>query len=89
MSIAEFEVPPQPYTGEKARLTRAYDYLILVLALFLFIGAFHLHVALTAGDWDFWQDWKDRQWWPLVTPLMMITFPAAVQAVRVPEPVVF
>jgi hypothetical protein len=26
-------------------------------------------------------DWKDRQWWPLVTPLMMITFPAAVQAV--------
>ena len=25
----------------------AYDYLILVLALFLFIGAFHLHVALT------------------------------------------
>ena len=28
------------YTGEKARLARAYDYLILVLALFLFIGAF-------------------------------------------------
>ncbi len=23
----------QPYTGEKARITRAYDYLILVLAL--------------------------------------------------------
>ncbi len=75
------DIPPQPYTGEKARLTRAYDYLILVLALFLFIGAFHLHVALTVGDWDFWLDWKDRQWWPLVTPLMMITFPAAVQAV--------
>ncbi len=71
----------QPYTGEKARLCRAYDYLILVLALFLFIGSFHLHVALTVGDWDFWQDWKDRQWWPLITPLMMITFPAAVQAV--------
>ena len=52
-----------------------------MLALFLFIGAFHLHVALTVGDWDFWLDWKDRQWWPLVTPLMMITFPASVQAV--------
>jgi Ammonia monooxygenase len=38
-------------------------------------------VALTVGDWDFWTDWKDRQWWPLVTPLMIITFPAAVQAV--------
>jgi hypothetical protein len=80
MTIAEFESPPQPYTGEKARLSRAYDYLILVLALFLLIGAFHLHVALTAGDWDFWVDWKDRQWWPLITPLMMITFPAAVQS---------
>ncbi|QWF71931.1 methane monooxygenase/ammonia monooxygenase subunit A [Methylomonas paludis] len=69
------------YTGEKARLSRAFDYLILVLAFFLFIGAFHLHIALTVGDWDFWQDWKDRQWWPLVTPLLMITFPAAVQSV--------
>jgi len=64
----------RPYTGEKARITRAYDYLILVLALFLFIGAFHLHFALTVGDWDFWIDWKDRQWWPLVTPLMALPF---------------
>jgi methane/ammonia monooxygenase subunit A len=72
---------PKPYQGEKARLVRAYDYLILVLALFLFIGSFHLHFALTVGDWDFWVDWKDRQWWPLVTPLIGITFPAAVQAV--------
>jgi len=81
MTAKALEIPPKPYTGEKARLSRAYDYLILVLALFLFIGAFHLHVALTVGDWDFWVDWKDRQWWPLLTPLMMITFPAAVQAV--------
>ena len=81
MTTNALEILTKPYTGEKARLSRAYDYLILVLALFLFIGAFHLHVALTVGDWDFWVDWKDRQWWPLVTPLMMITFPAAVQAV--------
>ncbi len=33
----------KPYLGEKAKLVRAYDYLILVLALFLFIGSFHLH----------------------------------------------
>jgi methane/ammonia monooxygenase subunit A len=81
MTGKSLDIPARPYTGEKARLSRAYDYLILVLALFLFIGSFHLHVALTVGDWDFWQDWKDRQWWPLITPLMMITFPAAVQAV--------
>ncbi len=53
MTAKALEIPPKPYTGEKARLSRAYDYLILVLALFLFIGAFHLHVALTVGDWDF------------------------------------
>ncbi len=44
------ELPLRPYTGEKARICRAYDYLILVLVLFLFIGSFHLHVALTVGD---------------------------------------
>lgn len=81
MASETSDIQALPYTGEKARLCRAYDYLIVVLALFLFIGSFHLHVALTVGDWDFWLDWKDRQWWPLVTPLMMITFPAAVQAV--------
>jgi methane/ammonia monooxygenase subunit A len=69
------------YTGEKARLARAYDYLILVLVLFLFMGIFHLHMMLTVGDWDFWLDCKDRQWWPLLTPVMLITFPAAAQAV--------
>ena len=47
MTVEALEIPTKPYTGEKARLSRAYDYLILVLALFLFIGAFHLHVALT------------------------------------------
>ncbi|MCS5585661.1 MAG: methane monooxygenase/ammonia monooxygenase subunit A [Pseudomonadales bacterium] len=66
---------------DTARMSRAYDYLVLVLALFLFIGSVHLHFMLTAGDWDFWLDWKDRQWWPLVTPVLMIAWPAAIQSV--------
>jgi methane/ammonia monooxygenase subunit A len=74
MTTKAFEVPPQPYTGEKARLTRAYDYLILVLVLFLFMGIFHLHMMLTVGDWDFWLDWKDRQWWPLSVVRVFETF---------------
>ena len=37
-SISESTV--RPYTGEKARLCRAYDYLIVVLALFLSSGPF-------------------------------------------------
>jgi methane/ammonia monooxygenase subunit A len=32
---------------------------------------------LFVGDWDFWTDWKDRQWWPLVTPVITL-LPAAI-----------
>ena len=44
------------------------------------MGAIHLHVLLLAGDWDLFTDWKDRQYWPLITPVVMIMFPAALQA---------
>ena len=68
--------------GQKtAKIARAFDYLTLVPIILVLTGAFHLSMILTVGDWDFWMDWKDRQWWPLVTPLMAITFPAAVQYV--------
>ena len=63
------------------RLARHYDFLVLVVVIFVMTGAFHLSTILTVGDWDFWLDWKDRQWWPLIYPLMTITFPAAVQYV--------
>jgi len=39
MTAKALEIPPLPYTGEKARLTRAYV-IYPRLALFLFIGAF-------------------------------------------------
>jgi methane/ammonia monooxygenase subunit A len=64
-----------------AKIARAFDYLTLVPIILVLTGSFHLSMILTVGDWDFWIDWKDRQWWPLVTPLMGITFPAAVQYV--------
>jgi methane/ammonia monooxygenase subunit A len=35
---------------------------------------------LTAGDWDFWVDWKDRRMWPTVVPILGVTFCAASQA---------
>ncbi|OAI07208.1 MULTISPECIES: bacterial ammonia monooxygenase, subunit AmoA [Methylomonas] len=69
------------FDKETATVSRIYDYLILVLAGFLYIGSYHLHFMLTVGDWDFWLDWKDRQYWPLVTPVLMIAWPAAVQSV--------
>jgi len=45
--------------------------LILVLFTFLTLGI-QIQFTLTAGDWDYWVDWKDRRWWPLVTPLTLL-----------------
>ncbi|MEO2044442.1 MAG: methane monooxygenase/ammonia monooxygenase subunit A, partial [Nitrospinaceae bacterium] len=51
---------------ELGRYYRLADGLI-IFALFSFIGlAVMLHFSLTAGDWDYWIDWRDRRWWPLV-----------------------
>ena len=47
----------------------------------LFTGAIHLHTMLLAGDWDMFTDWKDRQYWPLILPVVLIMFPAALQAI--------
>lgn len=65
-------------TPEAARMARALDWVLVAIFLFLVIGIFHLHFMLFAGDWDFWLDWKDREWWPVVTPIAGITFPAVV-----------
>jgi methane/ammonia monooxygenase subunit A len=66
---------------EAARMSRAFDVLVVVAVILLFIGAIHLHVMLSVGDWDMFIDWKDRQYWPLVVPVSMIMFPAALQAI--------
>ena len=50
-------------TTEGARLERTFDWMVVFIAICLFMGAFHLHAMLTVGDWDFWTDWKDRRWW--------------------------
>lgn len=57
-----------------ANAERALEILIIPTVLFVVIGAFHLHFMLTAGDWDFWIDWKDREWWLTLTPPIAITF---------------
>jgi methane/ammonia monooxygenase subunit A len=70
-----------PFTSraEAAEAIKTAD-LLLVIALFLImIGGYHVHFMLTAGDWDFWIDWKDRRFWPTVLPIMLITFVAAAQ----------
>ena len=74
-------VAGSPFTSraEAANAIKTAD-LLLVIALFLImIGGYHVHFMLTAGDWDFWIDWKDRRFWPTVLPIMLVTFVAAAQ----------
>ncbi|MGB0956334.1 MAG: methane monooxygenase/ammonia monooxygenase subunit A [Panacagrimonas sp.] len=51
------------------------DMLIIPLIVLLFMGIFSFHFALLVGDWDYWVDWRDRRWWPLVTPLALTVLP--------------
>ncbi len=46
---------------------------ILVL---IFGGISVFLFALTVGDWDYWMDWRDRRWWPLISPISLIVLPA-------------
>ena len=62
------------------KVSRTIDYLGLFILFFVVLGGYHIHAMLTMGDWDFWADWKDRRLWVTVTPIVCITFPAAVQA---------
>lgn len=70
---------PARSVAEAAKFSRTIDYLLFFVLFFVFLGGYHIHFMLTAGDWDFWVDWKDRRLWVTVTPIMAITFCAAVQ----------
>jgi methane/ammonia monooxygenase subunit A len=67
--------------AEAVSVSRTIDYLGLFILFFVVLGGYHVHAMLTMGDWDFWSDWKDRRLWVTVTPIMLVTFPAAVQAI--------
>ncbi|MEO8009008.1 MAG: methane monooxygenase/ammonia monooxygenase subunit A, partial [Betaproteobacteria bacterium] len=63
------------------RWSRTFDYMVVVVAAFLVISVTQIHFILLAGDWDFFIDWKDRQYWVLITPIVTIMMAAAFQAV--------
>src|SRR6266545_183595 len=70
-----------PASSDPQQLYRTIDWLLIPLLFMVVQAAFHIHAMLTVGDWDFWTDWKDRRWWLVVTPISLITFPAAIQYV--------
>lgn len=64
----------QPVSPVANKVGRALDWVIVGAVVFVLTGAFHIHFMLLAGDWDFWLDWKDRQYWVTITPPVTIAF---------------
>lgn len=62
-------------------ISRKWDIMLVVAVIGLVPAAMQLTQFLLVGDWDFWSDWKDRQWWPTVTPPVNIIVPSALQYV--------
>jgi len=73
-------IGPFHSVAEAAGCVKTSDWLILTLLFLAVLGGYHIHFMLTAGDWDFWIDWKDRRMWPTVVPILGVTFAAAAQA---------
>jgi methane/ammonia monooxygenase subunit A len=63
-------------------IDRKWDAVFWITAIFVVAAAVDITKLLFAGDWDFWTDWKDRQWWPIVTPFAVIIIPSALQYIQ-------
>lgn len=63
-------------------IDRKWDIVFWITAAFVVAAAADITKLLFAGDWDFWTDWKDRQWWPMVTPFAVIIIPSALQYIQ-------
>jgi methane/ammonia monooxygenase subunit A len=63
--------------SDAAKIARGLDWIVVAILFFAITAAFHIHMMLTVGDWDFWVDWKDRMNWVTLTPMLLIVIPAA------------
>jgi len=59
-----------------------WDLVFWITAIFVVGGAADITKLLFAGDWDFWTDWRDPQWWPVVTAFGTIIIPSALQYIQ-------
>lgn len=72
------ELAERPYRF----IDRKWDIMFWVTAAFVVGAAANITMLLFAGDWDFWTDWKDRQWWMTITPFATIIIPSALQYIQ-------
>ena len=63
-------------------IDRKWDPVFWITAAFIVGAACDITKLLFAGDWDFWTDWKDRQWWPILTPFSLVIIGSALQYIQ-------
>ncbi|HZU17884.1 MAG TPA: methane monooxygenase/ammonia monooxygenase subunit A [Candidatus Dormibacteraeota bacterium] len=63
-------------------IDRKWDFMFWFTAAFVVAAAADITRLLFAGDWDFWTDWKDREWWMTITPFATIIIPSALQFIQ-------
>ncbi len=61
-------------------LERNVDLILFAVIVFAVAGATIFVMSVTIGDWEFWADWKDRRFWPLVPVAALLVFPAGLAA---------
>ncbi|MEM7540769.1 MAG: methane monooxygenase/ammonia monooxygenase subunit A [Pseudomonadota bacterium] len=62
------------------RLETQIDIILITAIVFAIAGATAFVMAVTMGDWEYWVDWKDRRFWPLVPIGMLMVIPAALSS---------
>jgi methane/ammonia monooxygenase subunit A len=60
---------------ERHRTYVQVDWIVIPALVIILAAVFSFQFALLVGDWDYWIDWRDRRWWPLVTPLALTILP--------------
>ena len=66
--------------NDASKIEKQVDVAIMLAVLFALAGATSFVMAVTMGDWEYWVDWKDRRFWPLIPIALMMIFPAGISA---------
>jgi methane/ammonia monooxygenase subunit A len=61
--------------------SRKFDILVIIVAAFFVASVVYINFLLFAGDWDFFIDFKDREYWVVIYPIVQIMMVAAFQAI--------
>jgi methane/ammonia monooxygenase subunit A len=79
---AQFERLKALVNKEYKYIDRKWDAVFWISAAFIVGAAANITLLLFAGDWDFWTDWKDRVWWPILTPFALVIIGSALQYIQ-------